>query len=62
MFSELTWLGAVLLGLGVLVVGALAWLVIMQAVRRRANARDGGRDGGRSDFSRRLNPDDDGGR
>ena len=58
MFSELTWLGAVLLGLGVLVVGALAWWAIMQAAHRRANARDSGR----SDFSRRLNPDDDGGR
>ena len=58
MFSELTWLGTVLLGLGVLVVGALAWWVIVQAVRRRYNARDSGR----SDFSRRLAPDDDGGR
>ena len=58
MFSELTWLGAVLLGLGVLVVGALAWWAIMQAVHRRAN--DSG--SGRSDFSRRLNSDDDGGR
>ena len=55
MFSELTWLGAVLLGLGVLVVGALAWWMIVQEVRRRDNARDGGR----SDFSRRLNPDED---
>jgi hypothetical protein len=58
MFSELTWLAAVLLGLGVLVVGVLAWWAIMQAVHRRYNARDSGR----SDFSRRLNPDDDGGR
>ncbi len=58
MFSELTWLGTVLLGLGVLVVGALAWWVIVQAIQRRNNARDDGR----SDFSRRLNPDDDGGR
>ncbi len=58
MFSELYWLGAVLLGLGVLVVGALAWWVIAQAVHRRYNARDSGR----SDFSRRLNSDDDGGR
>ena len=40
MFSELTWLGAVLLGLGVLVVGALAWSVIVRAVRDRAIARD----------------------
>ncbi len=58
MFSELTWLGSVLLGLGVLVVGALAWWAIMQAVRRRYNARTDGR----SDFSRRLNSVDDGGR
>jgi hypothetical protein len=58
MFSELYWLGAVLLALGVLVVGALAWWAIMQAVHRRANARDSGR----SDFSHRLNSDDDGGR
>ncbi len=55
MFSELTWLAAVLLGLGVLVVGALTWWVIVQAVHRRDNARDSGR----SDFSRRLKPDDD---
>ncbi len=58
MFFELTWLAAVLLGLGVLVVGALAWWAIVQAVQRRYNARDNGR----SDFSRRLNSDDDGGR
>ena len=58
MFSELNWLGAVLLGLGVLMVGALAWWVIVQAVRRRYNARDSGR----PDFGRRLNSDDDGGR
>ncbi len=58
MFSELNWLGAVLFGLGVLVVGALTWWVIVQAARRRYNARDSGR----SDFSRRLNSDDDGGR
>jgi len=51
MFSELNWLGAVLLGLGLLVLGALAWWVIVQAVHRRDNARDGGR----PDFSRRLN-------
>ncbi len=55
MFSELNWLGAVLLGLGVLIVVALAWWVIVQAVHRRDNARDGGR----SDYSRRLKPDDD---
>ncbi len=55
MFSELNWLGAVLLGLGLLVVGALTWWVIVQAVHRRDNARDGGR----PDFSRRLKPDDD---
>ncbi len=55
MFSELTWLGAVLLGLGVIIVVALASWVIVQVIRRRDNARDGGR----SDFSRRLNPDDD---
>ncbi len=40
MFSELNWLGAVLLGLGVLVVGALAWWVIVRATRDRAIARD----------------------
>ena len=55
MFSELNWLGAVLLGLGVLVIGALTWWVVVQAVHRRDNTRDGGR----SDFSRRLKPDDD---
>ncbi len=55
MFSELNWLGAVLLGLGLLVVGALTWWVIVQAVRRRYNVRDSGR----PDFSRRLKPDDD---
>ncbi len=55
MFSELTWLGAVLLGLGVIIVVALASWVIVQVIRRRDNARDGGR----SDFSRRLKPDDD---
>ena len=37
MFSELNWLGAVLLGLGVLVIGALTWWVIVQAVHRRDN-------------------------
>jgi len=58
MFSELNWLGAALLGLGVLVIGALTWWVIVQAVHGRDNARDGGR----PDFSRRLKPDDDGGR
>ncbi len=58
MFSELNWLGAVLLGLGVLVIGALTWWVFVRAVHRRDNARDGGR----SDFSRRLKPDDNGGR
>ena len=55
MFSELNWLGAVLLGLGVLVIGALTWWVIVQAIHRRDNARD---DRG-PDFNRRLNPDDD---
>jgi hypothetical protein len=40
MFSEVTWLGAVLLGLGVLVVGTLAWWVIVRAARDRAIARD----------------------
>jgi hypothetical protein len=58
MFSELTWLGAILLGLGVLIVGALAGWVIVQAIRRRDDAHDGSR----SDFSRRLNSDDNGGR
>ena len=58
MFSELNWLGAVFSGLGVLVIGALTWWGIVRAVHRRDNARDGGR----PDFSRRLKPDDDGGR
>ncbi len=40
MFSELTWLAAVLLGLGVLVVGALTLWVIVRAARDRAIARD----------------------
>jgi len=35
MFSELKWLGAIVLGLGVLIVMALAWWVIVQVVRRR---------------------------
>ncbi len=39
MFSELTWLAAVLLGLGVLVVGALAWWVIVRAARDRFGSR-----------------------
>ncbi len=40
MFSELTWLGAVLLGLGVLVVGGPALWMIRRAVRDRAFVRD----------------------
>jgi hypothetical protein len=39
MFSELTWLGTVLLGLGVLVVGALACWVIVRAARDRFGSR-----------------------
>ena len=35
--------------------GSSGLVVIVQVIRRRDNARDGGR----SDFSRRLNPDDD---
>jgi hypothetical protein len=40
MFHELMWLGVVLAVVGVLVVGALAWWVIVRAVRDRAIARD----------------------
>jgi uncharacterized membrane protein len=40
MFSELTWLGAVFLGLGVLVVGVPAVWMIVRAVRGRAFVRD----------------------
>ena len=40
MFSELNWLGAVLLGLGVLVVGIPAVWMIVRAARDRAIARD----------------------
>ncbi len=40
MFSELTWLGAVFLGLGVLVVGVPAVWMIVRAVRDRAFVRD----------------------
>ncbi len=40
MFSELTWLGAALLGLGVLVVGGPAVWTIVRAVRDHAIARD----------------------
>jgi hypothetical protein len=40
MFSELTWLGAVLLGLGMLVVGVPALWMIVRAIRDRAIARD----------------------
>jgi len=40
MFSELTWLGAALLGLGVLVVGVPAVWTIVRAVRDHAIARD----------------------
>ncbi len=40
MFSELTWQGAVLLGLGMLVVGVPAVWMIMRAARDRAIARD----------------------
>ena len=39
MFSELTWLGVVFLGLGVLVVGVPALRMIVRAVRDRAIAR-----------------------
>ena len=40
MFSELTWLGVVFLGLGVLVVGVPAVWMIVRAARDRAIARD----------------------
>ena len=40
MFSELTWLCAVLLGLGVLVVGGPVLWMIRRAVRDRAFVRD----------------------
>jgi hypothetical protein len=40
MFSELNWLGAVLLALGVLVVGVPALWMIRRSVRDRAIARD----------------------
>ncbi len=40
MFSELTWLGVVLLGLGVLIVGVPVLWLIVRAARDRASARD----------------------
>ncbi len=40
MFSELNWLGAIILGLGVLVVGVAALWVIVRAARDRTIARD----------------------
>ena len=40
MFSELNWLAAVLLGLGVLVVGIPAVWMIVRTARDRAIARD----------------------
>jgi len=60
MFSELTWLGAVLLGLGVLIVGVPAFWVIQRGVRDRADARDpfGSWRRGESRF-RRVPPKDD---
>ncbi len=54
MFYELTWLGAVLLGLGVLVVRVPALWMIVRAVRHRAIARDH-----RGSRHRRLGPDND---
>ena len=59
MFSELTWLGMVLLALAVLVVGVPALWMIRRSVRDRADARDpfASRRRGESRF-RRVPPKD----
>ncbi len=56
MFHELMWLGVVLAIVGLLVVAALAFRAIRQSVDRRSEARDIAQ----ADYSRRLNPDDEG--
>ena len=56
MFHELMWLGVVLAVVGILIVAALASRAIRQAVDRRSEARDIAQ----ADYSRRLNPDDEG--
>ena len=56
MYYELKWLGVVLAVLGALIVAALAYWVVRQAVLRRANPNGTAQ----IDYSRRLNPDDDG--
>jgi len=50
------WLGVVLAIVGLLVVAALAFRAIRQSVDRRSEARDIAQ----ADYSRRLNPDDEG--
>ena len=53
MYYELTWLGIVLLGLGVLVLAApAAWLVV-RALRERAELRER-HSAGRANLHRRL--------
>ena len=54
MFYEMTWVGAILLGLGLLVFVVPAIWMIVQVIRDRTVVRD--TDGSRD---RRLNPDDD---
>ena len=56
MFHELMWLGVVLAIVGLLVVAALASRAIRQSIDRRSEARDIAP----ADYSRRLNPDDEG--
>ena len=57
MYYELTWLGVVLLGLGVLVLGGPAVWLIRRALRERAELREQ-RSKGRSDLHRRLAAND----
>ena len=61
MFSEMTWLGAVLIGLGVLVVGVPILWMIVRAARDRTIARDPKKWRRRSDGSefRRIHRSDD---
>ena len=40
MFSEVTWLGVIILGLGILVIAVPAVWMIVRAARNRAIARD----------------------
>jgi len=54
MYYELKWLGAVLLGVGVVALGVLAARLIRRSIRDRDIARDG-----RGSRRRRLGPETD---